>query len=208
LLWRPGVLGLSANRIMEKHNCPVFLYGEGSKGSARGIGVNLVKLMSSLPEGILLESGGHALAAGFTLREGGVEEFKEELFKAFKKVKKEKIENILWIDKELELSEVSWSFLETVEKFSPFGMGNEKPVFLFKGVEIYNVKMFGNGGLHLQLDFVSGNGVISAIGFFMSNGDLNIKKGNKIDLVAAVERNTFGGKNEIRLRIIDLRIKI
>jgi len=207
--WEPGVLGVVANRIREKYNKSVFLWGksgvENIKGSSRGNGsVNLVDLMSKDDDSFFVERGGHALAAGFTAHENKIGELGEALRDAYKKIEKQEVDEVLWIDKEITLEEITWPFLKTIEKFKPFGMGNPKPAFLLKNLEVSGVKMFGVGGIHLQLDF----GGISAVGFFMSNGDaLDIKKGTKIDLVANVERNTFMNRNELRLKIVDYKIK-
>jgi len=212
--WNVGVLGLTANRVLDNCHRPVFLWSEGEakkiKGSCRSDGsVNLVDLMKEMPEDLLLEFGGHALSAGFSLHEDKIEQFKKELLKAYNRIKKDVKEDVLWIDKELKLGELNWEFLNIVEKFRPFGVENPSPVFLFKDIEIFSIRMFGNGGIHLQLDFEKNNEEkISAIGFFMKNeGNLSVKKGSQIDLVASVERNTFNGRNELRLRIVDFKIK-
>jgi single-stranded-DNA-specific exonuclease len=163
--------------------------------------------MKQAGEEFFVDYGGHVLAAGFTAKEDKIDLLQPALQDAFEKVKKEQIENVLWIDKEVGLNEVDWGFLKIIEKFRPFGIDNPKPVFLFKDLEVFNVKMFGNGGIHLQLDFETDGGTISAIGFFMqNNGGFEVNKGSRIDLVASVERNTFGGRNELRLRIIDLHV--
>ena len=211
--WEPGVLGVVANRVREKYNKSVFLWGksgvENIKGSSRGDGsVNLVDLMSKIDDSFFIDRGGHALAAGFTVNENKINELGGALRDAYEKMEKQEVDRVLWVDKEIALGEITWSFLETIEKFGPFGMGNPKPVFLLKDLEVSGVKMFGNGGIHLQLDFQSDNKKISAIGFFMSNGyGLDIKKGTRIDLVANIERNTFMNRNELRLKIVDYKIK-
>ncbi|MFH1456977.1 MAG: single-stranded-DNA-specific exonuclease RecJ [Patescibacteria group bacterium] len=212
LSWNPGVLSILANRLVENYNRPVFLWGKGEareiKGSGRSDGsINLVNLMNFLPKGLLIESGGHAFAAGFSLKSGKENEFKDQIIKAYKKAKKTKTENeFLQIDKEINIDEVSWEFYEKIEFLKPFGVENPKPVFKFSDLEIFNVKKFGGGGLHLQLDFKNSNGEkIPAIGFFM-NGD-KFLAGQKIDLVASLEKSTFRNSLELRLRIIDVKIK-
>lgn len=218
--WNIGILGMTASRVMEKYNRMVFLWGRGEsieiKGSARSDGsINLVELMDAMPEGFLSEKGGHALAAGFSISEGKIGELEKEIFAAFKKIPKQKIENnILYIDKELKMDEVNEETYLAVEKLSPFGMDNPKPVFLFKDLEIFNVKKFGNGGIHLQLDFrKSDGGIISAISFFFSQGlpldylRVTLGMGKKIDLVATMEKSFFRSTPELRLRIVDIVIK-
>ena len=213
--WHPGVLGIAANRMVEKYGIPVFLWGEANakkiRGSCRSDGtVNLVELMKVLPKGVLTEYGGHAMAGGFGVKEEKIADFKDEIVKAYEKVPKQKIENgILNIDKELKIGDVDWKTWALIEKLQPFGMENPKPVFLFSGLEIFNVKKFGNGGIHLGLDFKkSDNKIVSAIGFFIANDKkFDLRAGQKIDLVASLEKSTFRNYPELRLRIIDLKVK-
>ena len=210
--WNPGVLGLVANRLMERYKKPVFIWGKGEsdvyKGSARSTGsVNLVELMKLLDEGLLLEYGGHALSAGFSLEEEKTGVFRTAVESVFTKIKVEEKEDILWIDDEIIIDEIDWRFLKKIGRLAPFGQGNPKPIFLLRNLEVYDCKMFGNGGIHMKLDFKkSGGGVISAVGFFMKKEEPEkIGKGMVLDLAVSVERNTFRGKDELRLRIIDLR---
>ena len=213
--WNTGVLGLTAHRLIDNYKRPVFLWGKGKakqiKGSCRSDGsVNMVELMGILPEGILIEMGGHAMAGGFSLAEEKIGEFKKEILKAYEKMPKEKTENgILHIDKELNIDEINWKFYGVVEKFRPFGIDNPKPVFLFSDAEIVNVRKFGNNGLHLQLDFERSKGEkISAIGFFMAQQEnFNFIAGQRVDLVASLEKSTYRTLPELRLKIIDVKVK-
>ena len=88
-------------------------------------------------------------------------------------------------------------------------MDNPNPIFFFSGLEVFDVREFGNGGIHLELKFRKDNGrLISAIGFFMQNNFASkIKKGSRIDLAASIEKSNFKGYDEIRLRIVDIKVK-
>lgn len=219
--WEAGVLGIAANRVLEKYNKPVVLWGKGEegkyiKGSARANGsLNFVELMDFLGDEFFTDRGGHALSAGFTVKEEKVKELSEAFGEAIKKIQPKEAENAIMVDKEATIEEIDWEFLRVVEKFEPFGMGNPKPVFLIKNLEVFGVKMFGNGGIHLQVDFKrnpsTGSGqagkILSAIAFFMKNeGVFEIKKGDKIDLLASIERSTFKGYDELRLKIVDFKV--
>ena len=213
--WLPGVLPIVANRLLDAHNRPVFIWGQGDsefiKGSARSNGmVNVVDVMKETDEDFFVDFGGHALAGGFTVAKERASEIEEQLKKAFKKTDKTKIEDVIWYDKKTALNDIDWKFFEIVDKFSPFGKENEKPVFMFEDITVLGIKTFGNGGPHLQFDFSAKGGKISAIGFFMGdNGDkkLDVENGNKIDLLASVEKSMFKGFKELRLRIVDYRVK-
>lgn len=212
--WNSGVLGMTASRVVEKYNRPVFLWGKGGakeiKGSARSDGsINLVELMNVMPDGFLSEMGGHAMAGGFSVGEEKFGDLEKEILTAFAKISKQKTDSeILYIDKELKIDEVNEETYLAVEKLGPFGIDNPKPVFLFQDLEIANVRKFGNGGIHLQLDFKKSNGgIVSAISFF-SNGSANgLKAGSHIDLVTTLEKSFFRVTPELRLRIVDIRIK-
>jgi len=213
--WNPGVLGLVATRLVEKYGRPAVLWGKERakeiKGVCRSDGtVNVVDLMTVLPKDILLDFGGHAFAGGFSIKEGKIDDLEKEILRAYKKILKQKTENeILYIDKEIGPEEVNWEFYGQIEKFQPFGMDNPKPVFMFSELEIANIKKFGNGGIHLQLDFKKSNGEkISAIGFFIANAEkYDLKTGQKIDLVATLEKSTFRNSLELRLRIVDVKLR-
>ncbi|MEW5907778.1 MAG: single-stranded-DNA-specific exonuclease RecJ [Patescibacteria group bacterium] len=216
--WSPGVLSIGATRLVEKYHCPVFLWGKGEakeiKGSARSDGsVNLVELMQKMPNDFFIDAGGHFMAAGFSLKEDKIDDFKRELLLAFKKVSKQKVENeILYIDKEISLDDIDWSLYSLIEKLQPFGIGNPKPLFLLSNLEIANMRKFGNGGIHLQLDFkkslpVGGEEIISAINFFSNNNDYRLQSGQKIDIVASLEKSFFRPIPELRLRIVDINLR-
>ncbi len=212
--WHPGVLGIAANRLLEEHEVPVFLWGKGegkdAKGSCRSKGsVNLVDLMKNLPEGLLLNYGGHAFAGGFSAEENKIGELKKEFLDTHKKMPKEKTENnILNIDMEMSIDDVNWNTWAMMEKLQPFGMDNPKPIFKFSGLEIDNVRKFGNGGIHLGLDFRNSAGKkVPAIGFFVGDGEkFKLKAGQKIDLAATLEKSFFAGKIELRLKIVDIKL--
>lgn len=212
--WSPGVLGLTANRMLEKYNCPVFLWGKGGdsiKGSCRSNGaINLVDFMKELPAGLLDDLGGHALSAGFSIAENKIENLKEEIIKLYAIFPKKEIDSVIYIEKEARIDDIGASFFSTIEVFQPFGVDNPKPVFSFKNINIHGVKKFGNGGIHLQLDFKKSDGkIISAIGFFMVKcGGLDLKAGQTVDLAASIEKSNFRNKPEIRLRIVDIKIKM
>mgnify|MGYP001599272010 FL=1 len=94
-----------------------------------------------------------------------------------------------------------------IEKLAPFGAGNPKPIFLFEKIEIAGVKNFGKEKNHLEIIFKKSDGKnISAIGFFMKGGEwgIELKEGEKINLIATMEKSMFRSFAELRLRIVDI----
>ncbi len=210
--WRPSLLGLAANSLVEEYERPVFLWGrEGDgriKGSCRSDGnVDLVKLMREIGD-FLTESGGHAFAGGFSILHENVHLLESKLSEAYVKIWQGKnTMNSIIIDRRLSLDEVSWGTYKIIDRLAPFGIGNEKPIFLFPSVKVESLRSFGRDGAHLELSFLkSNNKSVKAIGFFSTVDQYKKvpKEGEKIDLVANIERSMFKNYPELRLRIIDI----
>lgn len=211
-LWRPALLGLAANTIAEEHNKPVFLWGREDgkdiKGSCRSDGItHLVKLMNEVKEHFL-EYGGHAFSGGFAIHSEKIHTFEDALHEAAVKLGNEAViaEPIL-IDAKLSLDDINARTSDLIEKLAPFGMENPKPLFLFENIYPTEVKMFGKAKDHLELTFQNSKGrTVRAIGFFMKPEDFSTqpKKGIPLNLVGSIEKSYFGGRTEIRLRIVDI----
>ncbi|OGZ13863.1 MAG: single-stranded-DNA-specific exonuclease RecJ [Candidatus Lloydbacteria bacterium RIFCSPLOWO2_01_FULL_50_20] len=212
--WRVGVVGIVANQLAEEYDRPVFVWGrEGTreiKGSCRSDGrVNLVELMVAVRDGIFIDRGGHEFSGGFSVSHEHIHLLEDALVEAHgclpkKEVKTEKIAS----DAELMLDEVNEETFHAIDLLAPFGEGNPKPHFLFRGVRIEFVAPFGKEKNHLKLIFKnSGGSRIEAIGFFLAPSDFpgaDVRNGGTIDLVATFEKSYFRGRPELRLRIIDI----
>lgn len=217
--WRPALLGLVAGSIAEEYDRPVFLWGRASaeasvgeagdilKGSCRSDGVtDLVAVMESSRE-VFLEFGGHKMSGGFSVDFEKIHTLEEVLVQSFVSLKndsKEKDNRIL-IDAELSLKDVSPKLVEDILKLAPFGVENEKPVFIFRDIIPEKINRFGKSKEHLSINFRDGSTAVRAISFFTAPdqfGDL-LKEGIKTNLVANIEKSFFGGRSEIRLRIVD-----
>jgi len=211
--WRIGVLGIVASKIVEEYKKPVFVWGSDGgdmlRGSCRACGgMNLVNIMSSLPKDSITDFGGHALAGGFSVSHEEIHFLEERILKVYgedneieEEAKEGGAEAIINID------DVTSGNYGVIEKLAPYGTGNPKPQFLFRDLSIYSIKEFGKEKNHLELSFINNKGKeIKAIAFFKTRESFNhtLTAGDRINLVATFEKNTFGGKNEIRLRIIDI----
>lgn len=206
-----GVLGLTASRLVEKHKKPVFVWGVNGlgevKGSCRSDGsINVVNLMAEAGgREYFNDYGGHVMAGGFSLPLGRETELAERLNTAYADLDKDEVERTVFYDEELTLAEITDEFYDRIRQYGPFGPENEKPLFLLNDLRISEVKMFGNGGLHLELKFKDLTGrVIPAIGFFF-NKDLVFIPGERVNLLANLEKSYFRFRPELRLRIVDIR---
>lgn len=211
--WRPSLLGLVANTCAEEFGKPAFLWGRDGdgviKGSCRSGGtVSVVDIMHKAPSGALLQYGGHFASGGFAVSNDSVHHLDEYLNSAFELLMKEDaIKPLDYVDMELDLKDVNWDVYRSIEKLAPFGVGNPKPLFIFRDVKIDGVKEFGKEKNHLELSFKKENGQnINAMGFFITTDSFEkeLKVGKPIDLVATMEKSMFRGRTELRLRIVDI----
>ncbi len=208
--WRPGLLGLAANNILEEHNRPVFLWGrEGSetlKGSCRSNGsVNLLELMQAVPKGIFGEFGGHAVSGGFSVHPEKIHYLEERIIEAYQKTKKESESKKVLIDKKISATDVDWPLWDMISLLAPFGIENQKPLFLLEGEMIKSVRKFGKKEEHTEIIFEKGKGMpLKAISFFNAGLGREVKEGEKINLVANLDKSFFGYRPELRLRIVEL----
>jgi single-stranded-DNA-specific exonuclease len=213
--WQPSLLGLAASSIVGSHKKPVFLWGRGDgdnlKGSCRSDGsLNLVELMNNVDHGTIYGFGGHAMAGGFEVTDDGVFNLHDELEKAHIKTKSSEGDEgfgLINVDRKILIDEIDWKLFNEINKLAPFGVGNEKPVFLLENVKVSSADKFGKTANHTKLLLQKNNGSnLSAIKFF-SDGDEKLSKvasGDSVNLIVNLEKSTFGRYPELRLRIVDI----
>ncbi len=218
--WRVGILGLVAGKISDQYKKPVFVWGKDEndciKGSCRSDGsVSIVELMIATSESFI-DFGGHELAGGFTVQSEKIHFLEEALSLSFKKMTTPSSRHPSLIkegkeggDVKLSLDEVNIKNWREMEKMSPFGLGNPKPVFLFEGVKIEKIKKFGknSSGEHLEIIFSDSNqNKAKAISFFSSidSFENTLAEGLSVNLLATFDLSRFRGREELRLRIVDI----
>ena len=205
--WRPGVLGLVANKLMEDHNKPVFLWGreggETIKGSCRSDGtVSVVDLMSAAGD-VFLGFGGHAASGGFSVDEVRVHELLPRLTVAYEMLKaKASVQQDVVIDRQADVAEIPYALKDLI-KLAPFGIGNTKPLFVFPGVSIGATKMFGKTNNHLDMSLEKNGARISGIAFFSTRDSFSkkVEGGAKADIVGHIESDWRG---QSRIRVVDV----
>ncbi len=210
--WRPSLVGLVANTLKDEFQRPVFVWGRDGKnvlkGSCRSDGkTSVVDLMRNV-ENAFLEYGGHHMSGGFAVKEECIHTLSEMLNDAYHSLVKEsegeKEIGPVEVDAVLSLSEVSPKLVRTLSLFAPYGMRNEKPIFLFKNVVPTKVEIFGKQKAHTKILFTEGSRTLAAIGFFMlpSAYAIEPKENEPLNLLAHLEESFFMGRSETRLRIV------
>ncbi|MDO8671796.1 MAG: single-stranded-DNA-specific exonuclease RecJ [Dehalococcoidia bacterium] len=205
-----GLAGLVAGKLADHFYKPAVIIEEGDelcRGSARSIpGFNIVDALSGCRDR-LVRFGGHAQAAGFTLKTTELPRFKEELAilvcEALGRAEGgEEIGPTLDIEAEVPLTCMNQQLYDGLLRLSPFGMGNPTPVFLSRQARVVERRQVGNQKDHLRLRLSDGTQVWTAIGFGL--GRLVDSLSDFVDIVYTPEESVWKGVTSIQLRIIDL----
>lgn len=210
--WHKGVIGIVASRLIETYYRPTIILTESkdgfATGSARSVpGYDLYQAIESCSD--LLESfGGHMFAAGLTLKQENLKEFRERFEKFVSEtIRDEHLVPSINIDEEVPLEDVTMEFYRNLERFQPFGPENMAPVFVSRRVKTLACQPVGNNGMHLKLSFVRNNAEpIGAIAFGQSDmTELFRENGGVVDIAYSVELNDFRGQKAVQLNIKDIK---
>ena len=205
--WNPGLIGLTAGRLCECYHKPsiaLSLHDDVAVGSCRSIpGVHMFNVLQAC--GDLLERfGGHAQAAGLTVRKDRLRDFYARLNKVirescdpacFEPVK----------EYDLALPFNTWT-PETLEKLSllePTGEGNPAPCFLLPNASVQSMRKVGKDLSHLQMTLLSGETLLKGIAFFQ--GPEADKGYRDVDILYHPIRNEFRGKISVEAQVTALR---
>ena len=206
--WHQGVVGIVASRLTEKYSCPVFMVcldqGMG-KGSCRSWGgVNLFHLLTQCQD--LLEGfGGHAMAAGFTVREENIPALECRLRQlVLEEQAGEELPSLLDIDAAVLPQELTVEAVEALDALEPCGAGNPRPVLVLTGAHVISAAQVGRGR-HLKLR-LEGRGVpLDAIFFSVDGSELGLTPGCRVDVAFYPQINDFRGVRSVQLQVVDLR---
>ncbi|OHA91635.1 MAG: single-stranded-DNA-specific exonuclease RecJ [Candidatus Zambryskibacteria bacterium RIFCSPHIGHO2_01_FULL_49_18] len=202
--WKPSLAGLICNSLVEEYERPVFAWGRDGdgviKGSCRSYnGYDLFELMGKAG-GVFIEFGGHAGAGGFSVTLENLPTLEEKLSEVLPTSPSPLLgkERVL----PMSLSDINEELWQTVSLFSPFGTGNEKPVFRIANAPVKNIRQFGKASEHLELTLGSG---IKAISFFSSPKSYFLNpKSTHCTLYGTLEKSYFRSTPELRLRIVNI----
>ena len=203
--YHEGVIGLASGKVTEKYYKPSIVLSLGkevSKASARSIsGFNIIEAIKET--GLILEGGGHPMAAGFSIYTEKIEEFRLKINEISQsKLTDEILERKLKIDLELDFDLIDEKLVEELKKFEPSGQGNYSPVFASKNVKIIDSKTVGSDGKHLKLKLEQNGIKYDAIWF---NAQYKVPSTEYIAIAYSVEENVWNNKTSIQLKIRDIR---
>jgi len=206
--FNPGVVGLAASRLTETYYRPAIVAAKGSeetRGSCRSIPEFHITDALDLCKDLLVRHGGHAAAAGFTVKNEKLDEFVTRL----KEIAKEQLESkdlrqTLSADMEVSLEELNFKVLENLAYLEPTGYGNPEAVFVSRDVKVKSSRTVGADAKHLKLTLEDERGAIfDSIGFRM--GHLRDSLPARVDVLYHFEANEWNGKRSLQLNLKDVK---
>lgn len=202
--WHPGVIGVVSSRLSIKFGVPVILVaiknGVGKASCRSNNGVNIFNIFKKM-EGKLVRFGGHDLAAGFIAETEKLKEIEGEFAKEIEELKTTREEKVLEVDLELSIDEINEEILEDIKLLSPYGLENQQPLFMDRGVYIKNIEKFGVEDRHFNGIIEKNKKEYPFIAFNLSNEIEHKNMKEKFDIVYYPEKVNIKGKDRYSIKI-------
>ena len=204
-----GVVGLAAARLVETYYRPAVVgqvfEDEGvTRCSCRSIPEFQITMALDQCKDLLIRYGGHAAAAGFTVRNENLETLKKRLKSLAKTQLGSKVlRQTLNADAEVPLSELHSKLLKYLDYLQPTGYGNPEAVFVTRNVRVTHSRIVGTEGKHLKLSVTDGHVTFDAIGFRL--GYLQSDLPLNVDLMYTFESNEYNGRTTLQLNLKDVK---
>jgi single-stranded-DNA-specific exonuclease len=204
-----GVVGLAASRLSEIYYRPAAVgqqSEETTRCSCRSIPEFHITQALDQCADLLVRHGGHAAAAGFTVRNENLPELKARLLAIAKKeLGGRELRPTLSADGEIPLASLKPELLNFLSKLQPTGYGNPDAVFVTRGVVVKTARTVGADGKHLKLTVSDGKVLFDAIGFRLGHLQPDLLNGKKIDVMYTFETNDFNGRTYLQLNLRDVK---
>ena len=209
--WHHGVIGIVASRIKEIFHLPVIIIaienGIG-KGSCRSIpGFDMVSALRECRE-LLTNFGGHPIAAGLSLEEEKLDEFKAQFKQiADDQIPKENLIPKISVNAEMNISEINQRFLKFLHALEPYGPQNMRPIFVSRGLEVTGMpKLIGKNQDTLKFQVKKERTLLEIIGFNMAEHYEKLIQNKPIDIAYVVGENDWNGQRYIQLELKDIKL--
>ena len=201
-----SLAGIIAGRIREKYYKPTIVLTkaeEGVKGSGRSIdSYNMFEEISKCKE-LLLKFGGHPMAAGMSLLEGNVENFREKLNQCAE-LSESDLTKVTWIDVAMPVDYVTMDLVKQLFVLEPFGKSNEKPIFADNNLIVKNSYLIGKNKNVLKITFENERGnIIEAISFNGSEENIPVR-GDRKSILYYPNINFYNGRSSLQFNIIEM----
>lgn len=205
--FNPGVVGLAASRLVEQYYRPAVVgYVDEAKTVCSCRSIPEFHITDALDQcaDLLVQHGGHAAAAGFTVKNENL----GLLMTRLKEIAAETLSSVdlrpvLVVDMEISLEELSFETFEHLQYLEPTGYGNPRPVFLSRNLRVTSSRTVGSDNSHLKLQVSNGKATLDAIAFRLGHLQSNLPA--KIDVVYTFEINEWNGRKSLQLNVKDIK---
>ena len=205
--FNPGVVGLAASRLADLYYRPAIVAHQGdvfTRGSCRSITEFHITEALDQCSDLLEHHGGHAIAAGFTVRNERLPDLVYRLQTIVEqKLGTMELRPTLCADAEINLSELKPELLEYLEWLQPTGYGNQEAAFVSRNLRVKSSRVVGKNDAHLKLSVTDGWITHDAIAF--NQGHWQAELPGEIDLLYTFEMNEWNGRENLQLNIKDLK---
>lgn len=210
--WAGGVVGIVANKLVERYRKPAILLNESEdgilRGSARSIeGLHITDAIAT-QKNILLGFGGHPMAAGLSLKKDNLIQFRKGLGKALEKQLGDIVyeEPTLQIDFWLALSDLNIDLADALELLAPYGAGNPELTLATRNVILKSKTEIGKTKEHLRINIEDEHGNTQSILYWGGAGADLPENGSKIDIAYSLRASSYRGQRQVNLQFQDFRI--
>jgi single-stranded-DNA-specific exonuclease len=205
--FNPGVVGLAASRLTEQYYRPAIVAQRGedfTRGSCRSIKeFHITEALDQCAD-LLVRHGGHAAAAGFTVRNENLAELNERLKSlARDQLSQHVLRPTLVADLEIPLVDLRPEILEHLDWLQPTGYGNRQAAFVSRGLRVTSSRTVGKENSHLKLTVTDGRIHFDAIAF--RQGHWREKMPPRVDILYTFERNEYNGRISLQLNVRDIK---
>lgn len=213
--WHPGVVGLVAARVRERFDRPTFAIALAPDGTGTGSGRSMPgvdlgsAVIAAVEAGLIAKGGGHAMAAGVTIRPGQMGPFRAHMTEALgPAVAEARSRRALQVDAALSARGATSDFVRDIERAGPFGAGNPQPIFAFPAHSVKFTEVAAPGG-HVRFTLLSGDGArLRATAFRAAETALGraiLTAGdNPLHVAGSLSLDHWQGREEVRLRVSDV----
>lgn len=208
--WHQGVTGIVASRLTERYGLPAIIIclqdGVG-KGSCRSAGsFNLYEALEANRD-CILSFGGHEMAAGLTIEEASIDEFRERIGRHYTEVAKMPPAAELRIDFEVAKAEIlSIENVQCLSQLEPYGTDNQTPVMCIKDAEVMSVIPICSGK-HTKIWISKDKETFECVFFSKTAEELRVREGGRADLAFTPQINEFRGRRSVQLNLLDVLAK-
>jgi single-stranded-DNA-specific exonuclease len=209
--WHVGVVGIVAARLVDRYYRPSFVLAienGTARGSARSIeGLALHEALVACDE-LLLTHGGHAMAAGLSLKTENLEPFRRKMTRHVSKLlTPERLEPKLRVDNEVSLGAVTRSVARELERLAPHGPGNPEPLLVASHVQVAGEpRLMGKRSDHLSFYLKQNGASVRAVGFGMGELFDPVRKARSLSVAFTPQINSWQGKDSVELVLKDVKI--